>query len=335
MRAVQVQRFGSPEVLELVELGDPEPAEGEVVIDVAAADVMFLDALLRSGWGKEYFPVQPPYVPGNGVAGRVTRAGAGVDPGWVGTEVITETGPRDPETGAPTAPLGGYAERAVAAAADLLPVPDGVDPHRALALLHDGMTAQIIAREAGFAAGKRVLVAAAAGGAGSLLVQLARGAGARVAGAARGPRKLELATELGAEAAVDYTETGWQRRALDLSGGDGFDIVLDGAGGATGRAAFDTVARGGLFIGYGAGSGAFAEIPAGYARERGVRALSLHDLPRHDAAGRRSLARTALELLRDGWVSPVLGQTYPLEKASEAHRAFAERTTVGKTLLLP
>ncbi|TQN28454.1 NADPH2:quinone reductase [Haloactinospora alba] len=334
MRAIQVHEFGGPEVLTPEQVPAPSPGPGEVVVETAAANVMYLDTQLRSGWGQEHFPVRPPYVPGNGAAGRVAVVGDGVDPAWVGTEVVTPTGTRDPGTGLAAVPTHGYAEQALAPADGLIPLPEGVDAHTALALLHDGPTAISVSEDARIEPGDRVLVTAATGGAGSLLVQLARNAGARVIGAARGERKRELARELGAEATVDYSSPDWVERVRGVSGGDGPSVVIDGAGGPLGRQAFDSVAAGGRFVTYGATGGEFADVDPAAAQRRGISVTTLFDLPRLDAAGKGKVTTRALEQAAAGHLRPVIGQTLDLERASEAHTALEQRSTVGKTLLV-
>ncbi|PSK89676.1 NADPH2:quinone reductase [Murinocardiopsis flavida] len=331
MRQITVTRFGGPEVLAAVEGPDPVAGPGEVVVHLAATDVMFFDTLVRSGWAAGVLPTAPPYVPGSGGAGRVAEVGAGVDPAWIGRRVLARTG-----TGAGESvnPVGGYAERATAAADELIPVPDALGLEEAAALLHDSPTALQLMAAARVAPGERVLVAAAAGGAGTLLVQLAAAAGARVVAAARGAHKLRLASELGAEAAVDYSEDGWAERVRAATGG-GADVVFDGAGGRLGRAAFDATAPGGRFLTYGNSDGTFAEIDPRAAEERGATVTGLFDLPPVDAAATRLQVAEALELAVAGRLRPVIGQTYPLERAAEAHTALAARTTVGKSLLLP
>ncbi|MEU0493690.1 zinc-binding dehydrogenase [Nocardiopsis sp. NPDC006139] len=331
MRAVRVERFGGPEVLVAREVPDPEVGPGSAEIAVGAANVMYLEVLVRSGWGRDYFPVVPPYTPGTGVAGTVTRVGPDVDPAWVGVRVVADTGDENGEGG--RLPVGGYAERAVVPADGLVRVPEGVDPRDALALLHDGPTALALARTAGYRAGQTVLVTAAAGGAGSLSVQLARRAGARVIAAARGGAKLDLARRLGAHEAVDYSLPGWTDRVLELSGG-GVDAALDGAGSSLGEAAFTTVAEGGTYINYGSAGGRFAEIEPARAREHKVRVFGLFDIKSEVEGGTDDLTR-ALELARAGELVPHIGLTLPLERADEAHRALEERRVLGKVLLTP
>lgn len=272
---------------------DPVAGPGQAVIRVSAADFMFLDTLIRSGWGQEFFAVQPPYVPGAGVAGEVISVGDGGDVDWVGREVIAGTGGRDRD-GLSSAPTGGYAERAVVPEGQLIGIPKGLEQREAVALLHDGPTALQLVDAAGVRAGEWVLVAVAAGGAGVLLVQLLRALGARVIGAARGARKLALVCELGAEAVVDYSEPGWTDRVRDTTGGRGADVILDGAGGPTGEQAFEAIASGGRFITYGSSSGEFAEIDAQQAANRRVRVIGLFDLPSLDSTARKKLTERAL-----------------------------------------
>ncbi|GAA0990788.1 zinc-binding dehydrogenase [Nocardiopsis tropica] len=334
MRAVRVDGFGGPEVLVAREVPEPEPGPGQVVVEVAASNVMYLDTLVRSGWGLDHFPVEPPYVPGAGVAGTVVRVGEGVAPERVGALVVTDTGRAAPEGGEPVPPFGGYAQRVAVPASGLVDVPEGLAPEQALALLHDGPTALSLERSGGFGPGTWVLVLAATGGAGSLAVQLAAAAGARVVGAARGPEKLALAREMGAEAVVDYSEPGWVERVREATGGAGADMVLDGSGGDLGEAAVRAVADGGRFLSYGSAGGRFSEVDAGEAERRGIEVFGLFDLE-DGKEGRSGAVRRILEMARSGRVRPHVGLTLPLERAEEAHRALEERRVLGKVLLVP
>lgn len=205
MRVVQVSKFGGPDVLEATDMPDPVAGPGQAVIAVSTADVMYLDTLVRSGWGQEYFAVRPPYVPGAGVAGVVRSVGNEVDPAWVGRAVIAGTGRRDLQ-GVTTGPSDGYAEQALVPAEALIQIPEGLEHRDAVALLHDGPTALQLLDVADVDAGEWALVTAAASGAGTLLVQLLRTRGAKVIGAARGTRKLALVGDLGADVAVDYSD---------------------------------------------------------------------------------------------------------------------------------
>ncbi|GAA2837442.1 zinc-binding dehydrogenase [Kitasatospora paracochleata] len=311
MRAVWLREFGGPEVLVAGAAPDPVPGPGQVLVAVAHANITFVETQFRAS-GRGPFAVEPPFVPGNGVGGTVAAVGEGVDPALLGRRVVASTGGS-----------GGYAELALAAADGLFEVPDGLATDAAVALLADGRTAALLVGEAALRPGDRVLVEAAAGGVGTLLVQLATAAGATVTAAAGGEAKLRLARELGAARTVDYTRTGWEAEAGPQ------DVVLDGVGGAVGRAAFTTLVPGGRMLTYGLSSGSWAAIPEAEAAARGVALLGLRPTPeRIRAATGHVLAEAAAGRLR-----PVIGRRFPLERAAEAHAAIESRATLGKTLL--
>lgn len=311
-------RFGGPEVLVPGEAPEPVPGPGQIVVGVAVAEINFVETQLRRGTSPGPPVPEPPYVPGGGVAGHVVEVGDGVDPGWIGRRVIAEV-------------EGGDAERAVAEVEALVPVPDGLGMPEAAALLHDGATALGLVERTGVRPGEWVLVEAAAGGLGSLLVQLARSAGARVIGAARGEPKLDLVRGLGAEA-VDYGHAGWAKRVLDVTVG-GPDVVFDGVGGEIGRAAFEVTARGGRFSVHGASSGAATVIGQDEAGHRGVTVFGIEQLTGF-ADGAKERAARAMSEATAGRIKPVIGWTLPLERAAEAHSGIESRSVVGKTLLI-
>ena len=319
MRVVEAKRFGGPEVLVPVEAPDPVAGPEQVVIKVSVVDTIFLDTQLRSGWGSEYFAMTPPYVPGGGVAGQVISVGEGVDAGWVGRRVITTLGPR-----------GGYTEQALAPADGLTVVPDALGLREAAALIHDGPHALSLADTAGLQPGEWVLVIPAAGGAGSLLVQIAHATGARVIAGARGRPKLDLARSLGAEVVVDYSQPGWPERVRAATGGLGPAVVFDGVGGQVGRAAFELAARGGRVLATGAPSGTTTDIDSDLARRRELTVTGLFDL----RSDRLRLTERALADAAAGRIRPIIARTYPLEKAADAHAAIEAREVIGKTLLL-
>lgn len=323
MLVVEAGRFGDPGVLEARQVSDLAAGQGQVVVQVAAADVLFVDVIIRSGLGQSYFPIQPPYVPGNGVAGWVTATGNGVDPAWGGRAVVAHTGG--------SGGSGGYAEQAVIAAGDLIPVPDGLGLPGAAALLHDGATAFGLLERVGVRPGEWVLVTAAAGGMGVVLVQLAHAAGGRVLAAARGERKLDMAREAGAEAVIDYSEPGWANRVRELTEGRGVDVVFDGAGGRLGHAAFEVTAPGGRFSAHGISDGGFAGIGEKDAAARGV---TVHAIGQYSPGDFRRLATVSLAAAVTGQIRPAIGQTFPLERAADAHVAIEARGTLAKTLLV-
>ena len=219
---------------------------------------------------------------------------------------------------------GGYASRAVADDALAIDVPDGLDLQDAVALLADGRTALMLFEAAAIEPGETVLVEAAAGGVGSLLVQLAAGAGAHVVAAAGGARKLELARSLGAQRAVDYTRPGWIGDAGPV------DVVFDGVGGAIGRAAFELVRSGGRFSSFGMASGTFAGISDEVADDFGVTLLRGNG---HAPLALRAFSERALAAAAAGRITPTVGQTFALQDAAAAHAAIESRATLGKTLL--
>jgi NADPH2:quinone reductase len=316
VRAVVVREFGSPQVLEPAEVEDVRAGPGEVVIDVEFANVTFVETQVRAG--RPPHPSMRPTLPailGNGVGGVV--AGDAPAGGGAGRQVVASLNG-----------TGGYAERAVSPAGRLIEVPDGLALREAVALLADGRTALALADRAALRAGDTVLVEAAAGGVGTLLVQIARNAGARVVGLAGQPRKLEVVRGLGADLAVDYSRGDWPDRVRDAVGR--VDVVFDGVGGDIGLAAFGLLGPGGRFCPFGMASGSFAPVTAELARDRGV------TIPAAAAAGPEqllSLSRAALAEAAAGRIRPVIGQEFGLADAAKAHEAIEARTTIGKTLL--
>jgi NADPH2:quinone reductase len=342
-----MREFGPPRVLEPAEVDDLRAGPGEVVIDVEFANVTFVETQVRAG--KPPHPSMLPALPailGNGVGGTVAE-----------TETETETGDGDgAETGdgaesgaeadakaraaaagsglagrrvvASLNGTGGYAERVVCSASRLIEVPDGVALRDAVALLADGRTALALARRAGLRQGDTVLVEAAAGGVGTLLVQLARNAGARVVALAGQPRKLAIARDLGADLTVDYSKGDWARQVRDAAGH--VDVVFDGVGGDIGLAAFGLLGAGGRFCPFGMASGKFAPVTPELAQAHQVTVLAGAGASPEEMM---ALVRTVLTEAAAGRIRPVIGQEFGLAAAADAHAAIEARTTIGKTLL--
>jgi NADPH2:quinone reductase len=172
-----------------------------------------------------------------------------------------------------------------------------------------------------------VLVEAAAGGVGSLITQLAKAAGARVVAAVGGARKAAVATELGADVAVDYTDDGWPKRVRDAV--EAVDVVFDGVGGPIARTAFELLDRGGRMVSFGLASGSWAEIGEDETAARGVTLVR----PSATPAELRAFTESALTEAAEGRLRPIIGQRFPLGQAAAAHAAIQSRATVGKTLL--
>src|SRR5215813_12841314 len=318
MRAVVMREFGPPQVLQLTETAEAQAGPGQVVVEVEMASVTFVETQVRPG--RPPSPAMLPALPailGNGVGGTVAGVGAGIDPALTGRRVVTSL-----------SGTGGYAERAVAAAEQLVEVPDGLALRDAVALLADGRTALALAGRARLANGETVLVEAAAGGVGTLLVQLARNAGARVVALASEDRKLQLARDLGADIAISYGDHDWPRRVRDAAGG--VDVVFDGVGGDVALAAFGLLRPGGRFCAFGMASGSFAPVSPDLAQQRQVSVLQGAGL---SPAELTALVRTALAEAAADRVRPVIGQELALARAADAHAAIEARATLGKTLL--
>jgi NADPH2:quinone reductase len=316
MRAVWLKEFGGPEVLVAGDAPDPLAGPGQAVIDVAYANITFVETQFRAG-GSGPFTADLPMIPGNGVGGVVASVGTDADQRLAGARVVSSTGGS-----------GGYAERVAVDAAGLVQVPDGVALDTAVALLADGRTAMMLVQTAGVRDGERVLVEAAAGGVGTLLVQLARAAGGTVVGAAGGARKCGVARDLGADIVVDYRLPDWPERVRESAGA--VDVVFDGVGGTIARSAFELLGRGGRMVSFGLASGTWADIPEEAAANRGV---SLVRPPRAAPAELRVFTERALAEAAAGRLRPVVGQRFPLDRAADAHAAIQSRATIGKTLL--
>jgi NADPH:quinone reductase len=319
MRAVVLSAFGAPRLLTVAEVPDPVAGPGQALVEVQIANITFVETQVRAGRAPNPAMAPPlPAILGNGVGGVVGAVGEGVDPRLVGTRVITGTGGS-----------GGYAERAAVDAERVIAVPDGLGMPEAVALLADGRTAMSLIRAAAPRPGETVLVEAAAGGVGSLLVQLAVNAGARVVAVAGGERKLALARRLGAAVVVDYLQPDWPDRVRAEVGG--VDVAMDGVGGAVGRCAFELVRPGGRYSSFGMASGTFAQVTDEDAEARGV---TIARGARLGPAELRELTEAAIAEAVAGRLRPVIGQTFALERAADAHAAIEARATVGKTLLL-
>lgn len=319
MRAVVVREYGGPDVLEVEELPDPEPEPDQLLVDVSVADVIYLDTMLRQGGAVEW-GMSLPYVAGGAVAGTVRSVGPGVDGSWVGRRVVARSGTQ-----------GGYAERVAVPVETAYALPDDVADEDAAALSRDGVTALRLVEVTRVERGDRVIVNAATGGAGALIVQLLLARGAAVVGAARGERKLALVRELGAEA-VDYSVPGWTDKAVAALGGLAPTVLLDGAGGTPGQEAFAVLGDGGRLVAYGAAGGFLEPDPEEVRRRR----LEVQGITGAQLApdGIRRLTAEAVQRRRAGEWAPVIKQRYPLERAADAHRGLEDRSAIGKTLLL-
>jgi NADPH:quinone reductase len=323
MRAVVAVRPGPPEVLEVTDLPDPVPGPGEVVVAVEVAATTFIDTQVRAGRGpRPLAPGEFPLVLGNGVAGKVAAVGGGVDRPWLGAAVVTSTGGR-----------GGYASRAVAAVGDLHLVPENVDALTAAALLADGRTALGLVHAARISPGETAVVTAAAGGVGSLLVQLVRRAGGEAVALAGGRTKVDHARLMGASRVVDYREPGWPERLDAALDGHGIDVAFDGVGAEVSPVLAARLGPGGRYLPHGAASGRWGTVDADDLVRRRVGVVPLSEVAATPADA-FALVEEALQLAASGVLRPTIGQVRPLEEAAAAHAAMEARSTLGKTLLL-
>ena len=320
MRAVRVGRFGGPDVLVIDNVADPEPAAGQVLVDVRLAGVAYGDVIVRSG----RYPLPLPWIPGLEVAGQVVAAGPDADEPLPGKTVVATTAGQ----------AGGYAERAAATAAYTFPVPDGLPLDVALAVFQAGALARGLLSAMRLSAGDTVLITAAAGRIGSLLVQLAKSAGATVIGAAS-RQKLAAVAEFGADHAVDYGVAGWADQVRELSGGRGATLVLDAVGGETAASALAAAADGAGRIGlYGYASGGWPALEVQAIARRGLTLCGpLGMVIRKPGAEQRDDAGQALAAAARGELAPRIHARFPLEQAADAHREIEARRSVGAIVL--
>jgi NADPH2:quinone reductase len=317
---VRVDGFGGPDVLVTRDVGEPEPATGQVLVDVGMAGVAYGDVIVRSG----RYPLPLPWIPGLEVAGRVVGTGPGADESLLGRTVVAVTAGQ----------AGGYAERAVTMAAYTFPVPDGLAVDVALTVFQAGALARGLLSAMRLSAADTVLITAAAGRIGSLLVQTAKAAGAAVIGAAsRG--KLAAVTGFGADHAVDYGVPTWPDQVRELTGGHGATLVLDAVGGETAASAFAAVADGTGRVGlYGYASGAWPALDIQAIATRGLTLSGpLGIVIRKSDAEQRDDAEQALAAAACGELTPQIHARLPLERAADAHRELEARRSVGAVIL--
>jgi NADPH2:quinone reductase len=326
MQAIQLRRFGGPEMLEPVGIPTPVAGPGEALVRIRAAGVNFFETLLR----QDRYAVTPelPMIPGVEVAGVVEALGPGVAESLLGARVAVPMFAFGRGS-------GGYAEFVAIATAALVPLPDGLAFEDAAALMVQGLTALHLLRQSP-PSGRTVLVTAAAGGVGSLLLQLAKRDGAdRVVAAAGTAEKLALARSLGGDAGVDYGRPGWASAVLDATGGRGADTVYDAVGGAVATACLDALAPGGELV-FGAVNRCDlgpAELERMIAKNQSWRGFALLPLLTPETV-RADLAEL-FGLAAGGALAVVRGGRYPLDQAAAAQAALEGRRTTGKVVLVP
>lgn len=316
MRAVQCARFGGPEVLDLVQVPDPVAVDGRLLVEVSAAGVNFADTSRIAG---SYRPApELPFIPGTEVVGRAAD----------GRRVL-----------APTFGGGGFAERAVVEAADAVAVPEGVGDAEALALLVQGLTAWHVLRNcARMRDGETVVVNAAAGGVGSLAVQLAKHFGAgRVIATASTEARRDLALSLGADAAVSSDADGYAERILDVNGGMPVDVVLESIGGRVFSAGLEILGNFGRLVTFGnASREGRPPVDPGALSNRNTAVMGFWLRPALTVPGAYAEPLSELfQLTAAGVLKPMVHAAYPLEDARRAFEDLVTRRATGKVTLRP
>lgn len=313
MKAIRIEEFGGPEVMELVELPDPEPGEGEVVVEVARCGVNFADTHATRD---DYLAKQSlPLIPGGEISGTT--------PDGRRVAAILAT--------------GGYATHVAVPEAFLVPVPDAVTDDQAASILLQGLTAHaLVHRCARLEEGETVVVEAAAGGTGTLSVQLAKRAGARVIALASSEDKRELTLRLGADAAVDSRAEDLGAAILEANAGREVDAVLQMSGGAAFDQQLRILAPFGRMVTFGIASREQNEVSTGHLMRHSCAVIGfwlMHLIPRRKEVA--AMIGDLLGAVASGELEVVVGGVYPLSEARSAHEALAARTTTGKLLLDP
>jgi NADPH2:quinone reductase len=326
MKAVQLSHFGNPAVLEVIELPTPTPGPGEVLVRIRAAGVNFFETLVR----ENRYAVTPklPAILGVEAAGIVEALGPDVDGSLLGTRVAIPLF-------AVGRSSGGYAEYIAINASSIVPLPESLSFEEATALLVQGLTALLLVRQA-VPTGKSVVVTAAAGGVGSLLIQLAKRASAKlVIAVASTPEKLALARSFGADFAFNYAAPNWIDQVKDATNGVGADIIYDSVGGPLTGASLGALAPLGqlVFAALNRCELTARDLESMFLKNQSLRGFAL--LPLLSPASMRSDLTELFNLAQLGHLTVTVGGRYRLDRVAEAHRALESRLTTGKVVLIP
>ena len=322
MHAIQVRRTGGPEVLEPVDLPDPVPAEGELLVAVEATGVNFIDVYRRTG----LYPVALPSVPGSELAGQVVAVGAGVTGFAPGDLVATSEA------------SGAYADLAVVPAARAVAVPAGVAPEQAAAVMLQGMTAHYLVTDTfPLRPGHRCLVHAAAGGVGQLLVRLAREAGAEVFATVGSPAKAGTARDAGAHHVIVTSQEGFRAAVESLAGPHPLDVVYDGVGRETFTDGLALLRPRGMMVTFGNASGPVDPVSPLDLMVGGSLFLTRPTLAHYVATTQELRARAGdlLDRIAGGRLTVHVGGRFPLDRSDDAHRLLESRQSTGKIVLTP
>lgn len=321
IRAIVCEEFGPLDRLRVAEVPDPEPGPGQVLVDVAAAGVNYVDALFVQG----LYQIRPPlpFTPGSEVAGMVARCGSGVRGLEAGTRVLASCG------------LGGFAERVVVPAASAVPIPDVLDAPRAATFPQSHSTMLYALRDrGGVRPGEHVLVLGAGGGIGLAAVALAKVFGAKVAAVASSPAKRDLTSRAGADEVLDPASD-VKTAAREWSGG-GVDIVVDPVGGGVAEPALRALADGGRYLVIGFASGTIPRLPLNQVllRNRTIIGVDWGAWSAREPAAQRLILTDLLSLVATARLTPPAPATYPLTGARTALADLYDRRATGKLALL-
>ncbi len=322
MNAIQVQKPGGPEVLTLVDIPVPKPKPHEAVVKVSAAGVNFIDVYLREG----RYPSTLSFISGQEGSGIVSEIGADVK--------SFKPGDRVAYTGIP----GSYAEYAAVPADRLVLLPPGITEHQAAAAMLQGMTAHYLVHDTyPLKKGETALIHAAAGGAGLLLVQMAKNIGARVIGTAGTEEKAKLAREAGADEVILYAQEDFEAETKRLTDGKGVHVVYDGVGKTTFDKDLNILRPRGYLVLFGASSGPVPPFDLVKLSQKGslfvTRPTLVHHIATHEELQQRATA--VLTMIAKGKLKLRIEHIYPLREAQQAHRDLEARKTTGKLLLIP
>ena len=322
VKAIVIESAGGPEKLKLGEVDAPIPGEGEVLVDVAATGLNFIDTYQRSG----LYPMDFPFIPGVEGAGVVAAVGPGVEGVEIGARVAW------------SGVIGSYAAQSVVPAGSAVPVPDGVDLEIAAAVLLQGLTAHYLATDTfPLSESHRCLIHAGAGGVGLLLTQIAAMRRARVLTTVGSAEKADLSREAGADDVIIYTETDFKAAVAGLIGEKALDVVFDGVGAVTFEKSIDLLRPRGMMVTFGNASGPVPDISPLMLSQKGSLFLTRPTLAHYVQTRDELLGRASdlFEWIAAGDLDVRIDARYPLEDAADAHRALEARETTGKVLIIP
>ncbi|MEX2279778.1 MAG: quinone oxidoreductase [Acidimicrobiia bacterium] len=322
MKAIRITTTGGPEVLEWVDVDDPATGPNQVLVEVEAAGLNFIDTYHRSG----LYPMQFPLIPGQEGAGTVIEVGEGVDGTAVGDRVAWAMG------------LGSYSERVALDASGVVPVPDGVPLKVAAAVMLQGITAHYLVTDTfPLSDGDRCLIHAGAGGVGLLLIQMAKMKGAEAFTTVGTEEKAELARRAGADHVIMYRDADFGDAVEEIAGPHALDVVYDGVGQTVFDRSLELLRPRGMMVQFGNASGAVEPVAPLRLARGGSLFLTRPTMGNYIATREELVGRTndLFAWIEAGKLDVRIGATFPMEQADDAHRALESRQTTGKVLLTP